>query len=168
MIQNVEFMMIPTNHLYLNYYTFADPIARKNIDYEAINYTWYWINLICRYVDGVITRIRFLRRCIFDKRHDNRIAYCVRKRSTLGIIRSDSRLAPSQWETALLCNDVSHWLSASLEPALIIRIKVMHVSLCCVLLLCFVVAQFCHSAASYFNNHSKAYLSWKQRYHHSS
>ena len=32
--------------------------------------------------------------------------------------RADSRLAPSQWETALLCNDVSHWLGASLESAL--------------------------------------------------
>ena len=31
---------------------------------------------------------------------------------------ADSRFAPSQWETALLCNDVSHWLTASLESAL--------------------------------------------------
>ena len=31
---------------------------------------------------------------------------------------ADSRFAPSQWETALLCNDVSLWLSASLESAL--------------------------------------------------
>ena len=30
---------------------------------------------------------------------------------------ADSRFAPSQWET-LLCNDVSHWLGASLESAL--------------------------------------------------
>ena len=30
-----------------------------------------------------------------------------------------SRFAPSQWETALLCNDVSHWLGASLESALL-------------------------------------------------
>ena len=29
-----------------------------------------------------------------------------------------SRFAPSQWETALLCNDGSHWLGASLESAL--------------------------------------------------
>ena len=28
------------------------------------------------------------------------------------------RLAPSQWETALLRNDVAHWLGASLESAL--------------------------------------------------
>ena len=32
--------------------------------------------------------------------------------------KADSRLAPSQWETALLCNDVSHWLGTSLESAL--------------------------------------------------
>ena len=32
--------------------------------------------------------------------------------------RADSRFAPSQWERALLCNDVSHWLGASLESAL--------------------------------------------------
>ena len=31
--------------------------------------------------------------------------------------RADSRFAPSQWETALLCNDISHWLGASLESA---------------------------------------------------
>ena len=30
----------------------------------------------------------------------------------------DSRFAPSQWETALLCNDVSHWLGANQESAL--------------------------------------------------
>ena len=33
--------------------------------------------------------------------------------------RSDSRFVSSQWETALLCNDVSHWLGTSLESALI-------------------------------------------------
>ena len=32
--------------------------------------------------------------------------------------RADSTFAPSQWETALLCNDVSHWRGASLESAL--------------------------------------------------
>ena len=32
--------------------------------------------------------------------------------------RADSRFAPSQWETVLFCNDVSHWLGASLESAL--------------------------------------------------
>ena len=32
--------------------------------------------------------------------------------------RADSSFVPSQWETALLCNHVSHWLGASLESAL--------------------------------------------------
>ena len=32
--------------------------------------------------------------------------------------RADTRFAPSQWETVLLCNDVSLWLGASLESAL--------------------------------------------------
>ena len=33
-------------------------------------------------------------------------------------LSADSRFAPSQWEAALLCNDVSHWLAANLESAL--------------------------------------------------
>ena len=32
--------------------------------------------------------------------------------------RADSRLAPSQWETSLQSNAVSHWLCTKLEPAL--------------------------------------------------
>ena len=33
-------------------------------------------------------------------------------------LRADSRFVPSQGETALLCNDVSHWLGANLESTL--------------------------------------------------
>ena len=29
-----------------------------------------------------------------------------------------SRFVPNQWETALLCNDVSHWLGTNLETTL--------------------------------------------------
>ena len=36
---------------------------------------------------------------------------------------ADSSFAPSQWETALLCNDVSHWLSANLETTLYIYMQ---------------------------------------------
>ena len=32
--------------------------------------------------------------------------------------RADCRFAPNQWKTALLCNDFSHWLSASLVSIL--------------------------------------------------
>ena len=33
------------------------------------------------------------------------------------VYTADSRFAPIRWETALLCNDFSHWLGASLESA---------------------------------------------------
>ena len=46
-------------------------------------------------------------------------------------IRADSRFASSQWETALLCNGITHWLGASLESALN-----MHTVLLCFVLLC--------------------------------
>ena len=32
--------------------------------------------------------------------------------------RTDSRFAPSKWEPGLFCNNVSHWLNASLESAM--------------------------------------------------
>ena len=35
-----------------------------------------------------------------------------------GNFRADSRFAPSQWETSLQSNAVSHWLGANLESAL--------------------------------------------------
>ena len=38
---------------------------------------------------------------------------------SISYIRFAPRFAPSQWETALLCNDVSHWLDANLESTLI-------------------------------------------------
>ena len=39
------------------------------------------------------------------------------------LYRADSRFAPSQWETVLLCNHVSHWLGASLESALSVSLS---------------------------------------------
>ena len=35
--------------------------------------------------------------------------------------RADSRFASSQWETALLCKNISHWLGTNLESPLHIR-----------------------------------------------
>ena len=55
----------------------------------------------------------------------NHVLHKVRDEITHPVINSnrctymaDSRFAPSQWEMALLCNDVSYWLDASLESAL--------------------------------------------------
>ena len=39
------------------------------------------------------------------------------------LLKADSRYVPSQWETALLYNDVSHWVGASLESALVLWYK---------------------------------------------
>ena len=41
------------------------------------------------------------------------------------IYRADSRPAPSQWETSLQINAVSHWLPANLESALYIYIYIL-------------------------------------------
>ena len=35
-----------------------------------------------------------------------------------------TRLSPSQWETALLCDDVSHWLDANLKATLILYVVI--------------------------------------------
>ena len=40
--------------------------------------------------------------------------------TTLYWCSADSTFAPSQWETVLLCNNVSHWLGANLESVLLI------------------------------------------------
>ena len=42
----------------------------------------------------------------------------VPKMLTTQYVRVDSMFVPSQWEMALLCNDVSFWLGASLESVL--------------------------------------------------
>ena len=40
--------------------------------------------------------------------------------------RADSRIAPSQWETSLQSNAISHWLGANLESALYTIINKWH------------------------------------------
>ena len=44
-------------------------------------------------------------------------------------LRADSRLAPSHRERALLCNDVSHWLGASLESGLTLCVGMSYILL---------------------------------------
>ena len=45
--------------------------------------------------------------------------------------RVDFRFAPSQWETVLLCNNVSHWLGTSVESALyLLESGIYHPPLC--------------------------------------
>ena len=58
---------------------------------------------------------------VYSKYFNSNSANEARKLFFTQSLRVDSRFAPSQWETALLCNDVSHWLGASLESALVLK-----------------------------------------------
>ena len=46
------------------------------------------------------------------------VMYLIGSPLSMYICRAASRFVLSQWETALLCNDVSHWLGANLKSAL--------------------------------------------------
>ena len=67
--------------------------------------------------------------------------------------RTDSRFAPSQWETALLCNDVSHWLSASLESAMKTILRVLFALILLYLHLTILVNSFTHLPHWHRGNH---------------
>ena len=54
--------------------------------------------------------------------------YLALSQVTATHIRVYSRLAPSQWETSLQSNAVSHWLSANLESALHMKIRQVWIS----------------------------------------
>ena len=60
----------------------------------------------------------------------NRILFKFLKPEDPYMCRADSRFAPSQWETALLCNDVSHWLGASLESAMYVSVNWIIIAPC--------------------------------------
>ena len=62
------------------------------------------------------------------------------------ITRVDSRLVPSQWEMALLCNNVSHWLGTSQGSALITKILHIARAFCCGLM----IVDYTHILQSYF------------------
>ena len=48
--------------------------------------------------------------------------HCRNKAQLYHVRRADSMFPPNQWETALLCNDVSHWLGANPESALYLKV----------------------------------------------
>ena len=70
--------------------------------------TWLWEAHIMMHWDPVDQKL-------WNIKYGNEM--CLGQ-STCKYARDDSRFVPNQWETALLCNDVSHWLGASLESAL--------------------------------------------------
>ena len=66
------------------------------------------------------------------------------------LLRTDSRFANSQWETALLCNDVSHWLGESLESVLLLLLPCIRIEY---------YAASCNAASLYL---LKSYIPRKQ------
>ena len=83
-----------------------------------------WFMLIKSIINktGMFSRISVQNKAIYHQRH----AFSYRSLRVkpahmqfyLKKYRVDSRFVPSQWEMALLCNDVSHWLGANLESPL--------------------------------------------------
>ena len=67
--------------------------------------------------------------CVFAAGgHRNVLRHCWvagdhRYGATLLCLRADSRLSPSQWETSLRSNAVSHWLGANLESDLCLQVQ---------------------------------------------
>ena len=55
---------------------------------------------------------------IYFRVRQNTSTYTTSSSRALSHTRADSRLAPSQWETSLQSNAVSHWLGTNLESAL--------------------------------------------------
>ena len=54
----------------------------------------------------------------YEKKREKKVFVGCWPLSATGCQFCDSRLAPSQWETSLQSNAVSHWLGANLESAL--------------------------------------------------
>ena len=73
----------------------------------TMKYTFCW----CIIVSGIVGGIQWLG-CVLAVEW---VLVIFRKYH----LKADSRFVPSQWETALLCNDVSHCLDASLGSALL-------------------------------------------------
>ena len=61
---------------------------------------------------------RILKPCTKSPRNMHTVCALPCSLVTFPHIRAYSRFALNQWETALLCNDVSHWLGTNLESAL--------------------------------------------------
>ena len=58
--------------------------------------------------------------------------------SMLECVRADSRLGPSQWETSLQSNPISHWLGTYLESALCYEeLPLCEIPQCCAILITF-------------------------------
>ena len=95
-------------------------------NYEVL-YQWKKQYHTCTHIDGILLEGPYLPcvsmagRALLAGYHRHKLYRCkiVSKGHKISINhRAGSRFAPSQWETSLLCNDISYWLGTSLESAL--------------------------------------------------
>ena len=96
---------------------------------EDFGEDWPWYNGPTLYPDGrhsTLTSKFFLQHPGVPGKIQAVVPNCHAPGRLIGMLqcvshRADSRLAPSQWETSLQSNAVSHWLGINLESALMIQ-----------------------------------------------
>ena len=93
------------------------PVQGWNFGGGPGTFCWFFFNFMLMIWDSRHEDLQLfwlsLKHCFLDLPHNPQISHIP-----LSDDRADSRFAPSQWETALLCNNVSHWLGPSLESPL--------------------------------------------------
>ena len=95
-------------------------VLSKHGDFQG--FTWFQVLCYRQNTRNQIKSWLFLKK--FSYFHANPICTildslgCANFHHVHDCCRADSRLAPSQWETSLQNNAVSHWLGASLESTL--------------------------------------------------
>ena len=87
-----------------------------NIHWYILQASWFKMSSGCMFIPYTLRKRPFPHR-----RHASVQSGCITIKSLSQPSinnRADSRFAPSQWETSLQSNAVSHWLGANLESAL--------------------------------------------------
>ena len=111
------------------YWPFKRGIHRSPVNYP---HKGQWrgalmFSLICVWINGWVNngeagdlrRYRAYYDVTVMKNINIKPCWIIQQANAFMLNRAGSRFAPSQWEAALLCNDVSHWLNASLESDLL-------------------------------------------------
>ena len=79
--------------------------------------------------DVVVNGLQMIKLCSPGQDKPSTLVFDIGQNISSHIYRAITRFAPSQWETALLCNAFSHWLGASLESVLHLYVVYLSASL---------------------------------------
>ena len=90
-----------------------------SVVFTSENYRIYMLPILCSILNHIVDFLIYITFPIFWSFYDpfHQQSWHPHIERIVCKFRADSRFASSQWETALLCNGVSHWLDASLESA---------------------------------------------------